>query len=156
MERGKNLFWTSLVAPWLRICAPKVEGVGSVPGWGGSNMLHGTARNLKKFFLILFWIYEIFCSCTHNVTNDWKRQSEDLRRLTVRVSDQGHRYIMLYRIAVFSYVIWDCRWLLIPLLWSLPQQSAFFWWFGGRVVQSEELELWSQTELSANHISTAL
>ena len=109
--KGKKIVLDFLVSQWLRICAPKVGGAGSVPGWGWSNMLHGTARNLKKIFLILFWLYEIFCSCVHNVTSNWKRLVRGPKALTVRVSRSGHRYITGYRIVVFSYIMWDRCWL---------------------------------------------
>lgn len=39
---------TSWVVEWLGVCGPSAGDTGSVPGWGGSHMLHSMAKRKKQ------------------------------------------------------------------------------------------------------------
>ena len=37
---------TSLVAQWIRLCAPNAEGLGAIPGQGTTSHMHATTKSL--------------------------------------------------------------------------------------------------------------
>ena len=46
-KNKKGSLGTSLVVQWLRLQAPNVGGMGSIPGWG-AKVLHAAWRSQKK------------------------------------------------------------------------------------------------------------